>query len=239
METVSNAEATCVLSNGFCGLTVTLSRGLLQDKAEQMIDKRLHLCSGSLFANAHYKWVCNPLRKTAKQIELMHCYYASKSFRKHMARNVTKCEPWHWPSGISIVVEVKSPCVLRKCFSTSKWSSTCRSTSCQPMCDRGSMITTSRGSKERCLMRTAFSESSAIHSKRFVIHSSLQSDKLPSFLCHVMNTHIDAHFGVNKVLKMLYKLCLLHPFLKKTVFRSSVIITQLCGNIYKSLILFI
>lgn len=70
MENVPNAERICVLSNGFCGFIVILSGGFSQDKAEQMIDKWQHLCSGSLFANAHYKLVCNPQKKkkTAKQI---------------------------------------------------------------------------------------------------------------------------------------------------------------------------
>lgn len=55
MEIVPNAKRMCVLPNGFCGPTVTLSRGFSQDKAEWMIDKWRPLCSGSLFANAHYK----------------------------------------------------------------------------------------------------------------------------------------------------------------------------------------
>lgn len=121
----------------------------------------------------------------AKQIELMLYYYASESFCEHMAHNVTTMEPWwwHWPSGISAVAEVRSPCVSRKCFSISRWSSTCRSTSCRPTWGRGSTITMSRGSRARCLMRTAFSESSAIHSRRFVLRSSLWLHALPSLLC--------------------------------------------------------
>lgn len=55
MDAFPNAWRMCVLSNGFCGLNVTLSRGFSQDKAERMIDKWQHLCFGSLFANAHYK----------------------------------------------------------------------------------------------------------------------------------------------------------------------------------------
>lgn len=38
VATVPNALKICVLSNGFCGLTVTLSRGFSQDKAERMTD---------------------------------------------------------------------------------------------------------------------------------------------------------------------------------------------------------
>lgn len=36
-------------------MTVTLSRGFSQDKAERLMDKWWHLCFGLLLANAHYK----------------------------------------------------------------------------------------------------------------------------------------------------------------------------------------
>lgn len=172
------AEAQCVLSNGFFA---ALLWPFLGDWRK--IKQNRWWTNGCTFVLYRFSLmpITNEFVIHLNKKELMLYYYASEWSHWH-----TMWPQWCHnigPVGTFAVAEVTSPCVSRKCFSISRWSSTCRSTSCRPTWGRGSTTTMSRGSRARCSMRTAFSESSVIRSRRFVFRQSLWLDALPSLLC--------------------------------------------------------